>query len=61
MSDKISLTFEEVVAAYQSWWDEYKGDRSKSVNYDAPDYDDTYYARDSATTFLHHLTKVKGE
>lgn len=57
----ISITFEEMVAAYQSWWDEYKADPSKMENYDAPGYNDSNYAVDSANTFLKHINKVKGE
>lgn len=56
-----SLTFEEIVAAYQSWWDDYKSNPNKYVDYDKEDYDDSKYAVDSATIFLEHLTKIKGE
>lgn len=58
---KISLTKEELIAAYQSWFDAYKSDPEGSVDYDAEGYDDSKYAVDSADTFLKHLAKVQGE
>lgn len=58
---KITLTKEELVAAYQSWYDAYKADPSGSVDYDAEGYDDANYAIDSTNTFLKHLAKVQGE
>jgi len=58
---KITITFEEMVAAYQSWWDEYKLDPSACVDYDSPDYDDSNYAVDSANTMIKHINKIKGE
>lgn len=58
---KITLTEEELVASFQSWWNSYEEDKAGSVDYDAVDYDDTNYARDSAATFMKHLVKVQGE
>lgn len=58
---KITVTEDELVATYQSWWDSYKENKEASVDYDADDYDDINYARDSAATFMRHLSKIKGE
>ncbi len=58
---KISITFEEMVAAYQAWWDNYKADPSACEDYDAPGYDDTNYAVNSANTMLKYINKVQGE
>lgn len=48
---KITLTKEELVAAYQSWYDFYKSNPDGCVDYDAEDYDDSNYAIDTANTF----------
>lgn len=58
---KITMTFEELVAAYNAWWTDYKTDRAACVDYDADDYDDTNYGVDSANTFLKYLSKIQGE
>lgn len=58
---KITLTKEELIAAYQSWYDGYKLNPDNYEDYDAEDYDSSKYAIDSANEFLKHLAKVKGE
>ena len=58
---KISMTFDELVAVYNSWWNDYKADPSTSVDYDADGYDDTNYGVDAANTFMKHFNKIQGE
>lgn len=58
---KISLTFEELTAAFESWWTDYKADPTRMIDYDAEGYNDENYARDSATELLKRINKVQGE
>lgn len=57
----ISVTKEELVAAFQLWWDEYKDNKETFVDYDADDYNDATYASDSAFALITRINKVKGE
>lgn len=57
----INVTKEELVAAFESWWTEYKADPNAMIDYDAAGYDDEDYALDSANELLKHINKVKGE
>jgi hypothetical protein len=57
---KISLTKEELVQAFQSWYNDYFEDTTKFVDYDTEGFAGDY-AKDSTETLIKYIDKVQSD
>ena len=57
----ISINKEQLVEAFQSWYDDYTADPTKFKDYDVEGYDGSNYAVESATALINYINKIQGE